>query len=387
MYWGQVGVGGVSTTVNPVTPVFLRYGWVDLNHDTFVQTNEIYDSKGVPLASGGNAANVLAKGGNWDAAAPASPTTANTVDPNLKNDRTDEFIVGFDREVGLGFAIGANYIWRRYTNFQFSDTLGLQPSDYTAVSYTPPASFCPGADGNRISAANCPSVTYYEPNFQLPLVQNLTNYTSDQYHRTYNGMEVTARKRMSNHWLMNTSVAYNSIVVNMSDWAGSGASVGANVIGEDPTNRSTRDGFQYDYATTGSGLGNVYVNAKWLFKMSGIVNMKYDVNVSGFYNARQGYPEEFAIQSPSRANGAGVATVLLNGVGETRLSNYQNLDLHVDRPVKAGTVRLIPQVDMFNVFNGATILAVRTTQNASNANQIQQILAPRVVRFGIRLNW
>ena len=383
IYWGQVGVGAVSSTVNPVTPVSLRYGWVDLNHDTFVQANEVYDSKGVPLVSGGNASNSLARGGNWDPATPGSPTTANTVDPNLKNDRTDEFIVGIDREVGVGFAIGANYIWRRYTNFQFSDTVGLQPSDYTAVSFTPAASTCPGADGNRIAAANCPTVVYYQPNFQLPVPQRLTNYGTDQYHRTYNGLEVTARKRMSNHWLMNASVAYNSVIVNMRDWAGNST----NVIGEDPTNRSTRDGFQYDYATAGSGLGNVYVNARWLLKAGGVANLKYDINVAGFYNARQGYPEEFAIQTPSRANGASIATVLLNGVGETRLSNYQNLDLHVDRPLKIGMVRVIPQVDMFNVFNGATILVVRTVQNASNANQIQQILAPRVMRFSLRVTW
>jgi hypothetical protein len=198
-------------------------------------------------------------------------------------------------------------------------------------------------------------------------------------------MEVTARKRMSNHWLMNTSIAYNSIIVNMSGWAGNGV----NVIGEDPTNRSTRDGFQYDYATTGSGLANVsvYVNAKWLFKLTGVVNLKYYINVSGFYNARQGYPEEFAIQTPSRANGAGIATVLLNGVGEARLPDYQNLDFHVDRPVKVGPARFIPQLDVFNVFNGATILAVRAIQNASNANQIQQILAPRVMRVGFRVTW
>ena len=40
--------------------------------------------------------------------------SANTVDPNLKNDTTDEFIVGLDHEIGAGFAVGANYIWRRY---------------------------------------------------------------------------------------------------------------------------------------------------------------------------------------------------------------------------------------------------------------------------------
>jgi len=382
IYWGQVGTGNVASNVNPVTRTSIRYGWVDLNHDGFVQNNEIYDTKGVPLVSGGNPGNFAALTGNWNPAAPGSPVSQNTIDPNLKNDRTDEIIFGIDREVGAGFAVGANYIWRRYSNFQYSDTLGLDPSNYVPVSFTPAASSCPGNDGQRISAANCPTVTYYQPAFQLPTAQNFTNLTTDQYNRAYNGLELTGRKRMSNHWLMNTSFAYNSTIVNN----GFGGAF-ANTITEDPTNLANRNGFQYDYATSGSGLGNVYINAKWLYKLSGVYNLPLDINVSGFYNARQGYPEEFAVQSPTRANGAGIATILLNGVGDTRLPNYQNLDFHVDRPVKFGTVRLVPQMDIFNLFNGNTLQAVRVTQNASNANQPQAITPPRVVRFGVRVNW
>jgi len=79
--------------------------------------------------------------------------------------------------------------------------------------------------------------------------------------------------------------------------------------------------------------------------------------------------------------------VVLDPIGENRLPNYQNLDFHVERPVRLQSVRFIPSLDVFNVSNGNTIQAIRGTQNAANANQIQAILAPRVVRFGIRFNW
>jgi len=42
---------------------------------------------------------------------------------------------------------------------------------------------------------------------------------------------------------------------------------------------------------------------------------------------------------------------------------------------------------VFNVANSNTIQAIRSRENAANANQIQAILAPRVVRFGVRFNW
>jgi len=50
----------------------------------------------------------------------------------------------------------------------------------------------------------------YVPAFQTPSISRLTNFTSDQYNRAFNGAEVSARKRMSQHWLMNTSFAYTA---------------------------------------------------------------------------------------------------------------------------------------------------------------------------------
>ena len=190
------------------------------------------------------------------------------------------------------------------------------------------------------------------------------------------------RRRMSHHWLLNSSFAFNSAVVH-NGFAGAGA----NTVSEDPTNLSARHGFQYDPLTAGSGLGNVYVNAKWLFKLSGVYEAPYGVNVSAFYNARQGYPFEASVQSPSRLNGAGIATILLDGVGENRLPDFQNVDVHVDRAVRIGTVRLVPGVDIFNLLNSNTVQALQRTQNASTANNISAVVAPRVIRAGVKLTW
>ena len=377
-YYGQVGLGTIAGEINPVASTGLRYPWVDANGDKFAQAGEILLSAN-PLA--------LLQG-NWSAANPANTQSANTVDPNLKNDTTNEFIVGIDREVGAGFAVGANYIWRRYGNFQWEDRNGIVTADWIATSFTPPAAACPGAD-NRTAAASCPTVTFYQPAFQQPTVFTYAN--APGYNRTYNGFEMTGRKRMSNRWLMNTSFSFNSTVFNYNAFSGSNnqssGTSGTVPLTEDPTNRAQRNGNQYDFLTSGSGLGNVYVNAKWLFKLSGLYNLPYDINVSAFYNARQGYPFERGILSPSRINGGNTVFIVLDPIGDNRLPNYQNLDFHVDRRFRFGTASILPSLDMFNVTNGNTIQAIRGTQNAANANQIQAILAPRVVRFGLRVNW
>jgi hypothetical protein len=382
-YFGQVGNGGVATTINPVGSTTLRYPWQDLNNNGSAEVGEITLS-----------ANPISASTNWSATNPANTQSANSVDPDLKNDTTDEFIVGVDREVGKGFAVGANYIWRRYTNFTWSDRQGITSADWVASSFTPAGATCPGADGTRISAANCPAVTFFTPSFQQPTVVLLTNIPD--FNRAFNGFELMARKRMADHWMLNSSFSFNSTKVNFGGFPGSQPSTAAATITEDPTNRDQRDGFQYDYLTTGSGIGNIYVNAKWLFKLSGMYQAPWGVNVSAFYNARQGYPQEITVQVPScggavttncRANGAGTVDVLLNPVGETRLPNFQNLDFHVERAVKVSHLQFVPSLDVFNVANANTVQAIRSRQNASNANQIQAIVAPRVIRFGVRVNW
>ncbi|MEP7118779.1 MAG: TonB-dependent receptor, partial [Acidobacteriota bacterium] len=374
-YYGQVGTGAIASTINPVGSTTLRYPWADLNR------NGVADAGEVALS-----ASPLSASTNWSAANPANTISANSVDPNLKNDKTDEFIIGLDREIGAGFAVGASYIWRKYGDFQFDDRPNLTTADYVAVQFTPASTACPGAD-NRVSAGTCSTVTYYQPTFQLPTIVQTTN--AGGFNRTYNGVELTGRKRLANHWLMNASFAYNSTLVNFDSFTGSILSTSSTTqtLIEDPTNRVARDGNQYDYPTGGSGIGNVWVNAKWLFKVSGMYQAPFQINVSAFYNARQGYPYERFIQGPSRANGAGIPIVVLDPIGESRLPNYQNVDFHIERPLKFGTVRFVPALDVFNVGNYNTIQSIRGTQNATNANQVQALLAPRVMRFGIKFNW
>ena len=373
-YYGQVGNGGIASTVNPVAATTLRYPWIDANNNGSADPGE-------PVLS----ANPITASTNWSAANPGNTVSANSVDPNLKNDTTDEFIVGVDREVGKGFAVGANYIWRKYDNFAWNDRVGITSADWVSTTFTPLASACPGDDGTRISAANCPTITYYQPTFQQPSVITLTNVPD--FNRQFNGFEVMARKRMADKWMMNSSFSFNSTKVNYGGFPGSQPSTAAAAITEDPTNRDQRNGYQYDYLTAGSGIGNVYINAKWLFKLSGMYQAPLGINLSGFYNTRQGYPQEITVQTPTRLNGVGQVDVLLNPVGETRLPNFHNLDFHVERPIRFMNTNFVPSLDVFNVANANTIQAIRSRQNAANANQIQAIVAPRVIRFGFRVNW
>ena len=363
-YYGQVGTGGVSSQVNPLTGVTVRYPWTDLNGDKSFQPNEVFPT-------GGDFANFQSLSGNWDPANPASPTTTNLIDPNIKNDTTDEFIVGATRELGKLFAVDVSYIYRKYGNFQGTFNLkadGTQVSsaDYLSTTYVPTCT---------VAGARCESVTTYYPSVQLRSQNILTMLPT--FNRSYNGVEASATKRMANHWMLNTSFSYNSTIEHYGDGDF-----------QNPNNIDKRNGAQYAPVTSGSGIGNVFLNAKWQYKLSGLYQLPYLVNLSAFYNARQGYPWQPAVQVlTSLPNGGGQPTMILDPIGDVRLPNFQNLDLHVERPISFGNTHFVPSMDIFNVTNNNTIQAIRGNQNANNANFIQAIVAPRVLRFGVRVNW
>ncbi len=217
----------------------------------------------------------------------------------MKNDFTDEFILGFDREIGLGFAVGVNYVWRKYGDFQWNDRDGIATADWVPSTFTPAASACPGArqphqrgelpDGH-VLPADIPAADDHH-----------AGHRRGRSTACYNGLEMTGAQAAveplaDEHQLR---LQQHDRELQRVHRQPAERRRLATLI-EDPTNRDTRDGFQYDYPTAGSGIGNIYVNAKWLFKVSGMYQLPGGVNVSAFFNARQGYPFERFIQAPSR---------------------------------------------------------------------------------------
>jgi hypothetical protein len=364
-YYGQMSPGQLSSQLAATGAVFVRYPWTDTNGDRFVQPAEVNTS--VPF---------LTKSVAYDPANPTSTTSPTRVDPDVKNDRTREFIVGFDRQIGSQMAFGASYIWRKYDRFLFNDRDNWTSANYRAVEFVPTG--CP-AD------ARCETVTYFEPASQLPSTNIYTNIP-DRW-RDFSGFEVTFAKRMSNRWQMNASYAYNDAV----DVFDSPASY------EDPT--CTAQAFAtpgtavcpgeqiFAPESAGSGIGNVFQNSKWLVKLNGRVQLPYEFNLAANMMSRQGFPFPQSVLSPNRANGGGQVQVHIDPLGDRRYDNMLTMDLRVDRTFRFGAVTLIPALDVFNLTNSNTVLAQNRNQAAANANQVSGIIAPRVARVGISARW
>jgi hypothetical protein len=145
----------------------------------------------------------------------------------------------------------------------------------------------------------------------------------------------------------------------------------------DPTNLKTIDGARYSYG------------ADWMAKVSFLYQLPWGFNISCFANARQGYirNRQINVSTPERAKvGQGARmNINLERIGTSRLPDFYNVDLSLTKDFELGQYgRLTLQVDAFNVFNFDHTLGRYNTMNSGRADEITNILNPRVIRFGIR---
>ena len=366
MYFGQMSPGQLSGQLVSIGQVFARYPWTDTNGDTFVQANEL------------DLTDLLTRSATFNPANPTAFASPGTVDENIKNDRTREFIAGFQHDFGRNMGFEVNYIWRKYDQFTWTDRPDYSSANFVEHTLNPT---------NCSAAATCGPITYYTPNVTQPAPYVFTNIP-DRY-RNYNGVEFALQKRFSNRWMGNVSFAYN----DAKDYWGSENAY------EDPTNIRNLSGYEFAPESGGSGIDNIFTNSKWLVKASGMYSLPWwGVNVAANTQFRQGYPNPRAIQVTNRGGGLGTSTVLLDPMGEVRLPNVAMLDLRVDKVFSWRGMRLIPSIDVFNVTNANTVQSQRRVMytynhatgvgsSPANAGLISSIISPRIARFGVRINW
>lgn len=354
-YADQMG-NSLGTQGSPIAFREVDYGWNDANGDGVVQMDELLGYPNNPTYYTG-----------FDPNNPASLTSPNTWDENLRSITTTELIVGAEREVKPQFSVGVNFIYRKFTNLRWYPYNNTSYSDWTPYSYADP---------------NYPQypVTYYSLNFAAPAGSYQSNMPG--VWQDYKALEITATKRLSNRWMMNASFTYQDNITHY------GGTDGYGNIGDsnDPTNVAMLDG-QYAYNQTGgSGKTDIWIGSKWMFKMSGMYQLPYGINVSGFLNSRQGYIIPYSVYMGKGTRGVGLSDIhiLTEPYGTYRLPTFWQIDFRVEKTIdmNIGTFGLI--LDFFNITNNNMSLGEERMLNTSRAGETYEILNPRVIRLGVR---
>jgi hypothetical protein len=350
------GLGmSTATRIQPTGNTTLRYAFKDLNNDLNVQTNELDLSRFLTTPTS-----------NYDPLNPTAVTTPNTVDPGLSNDKTDEQAIGIDHELMNSLGVSLFYYHRKYSNYaRLARTLDFT-EEYSPVNFT---AVC----GNP---AICGTQVFSGVYYQKPIAQHAPQiYRNDGRYSTYHGLEFSARKRLTHHWMMSGSVVYNREKGFLSE---------ANRDYLDPTNLTFQNGYEggIQDATTASR------NLPVVGKLGGMYQFPWAITAAANFIGQSGGPFNLNLLSPTRTGSLGTTDVLLQPKSSIRYDPYYQLDLHVDKAVKIGGARRFTlNADLFNAFNNNVVLARTLRQNSSSANTITTLLAPRVARFGIKVNF
>jgi hypothetical protein len=361
------GLGmATASRIQPTGSTTLRYAYKDLNGDGSVQANEIQDDKTKFLTTPSS---------NYNPNNPSAVSTPNTVDTGLLNDKTDEIALGIEHEVMSNVAVSAFYYHRKYSDFQRL----FRTKDFAAAFVPVTATATCG------NAATCGTQSFSYTYYQRPGTVGLDPaqiLRNDGRYNNYDGLELSARKRLTHHYMVSGSLVFNREREFLPQ---------ADRDYLDPTNVSFTNGFEGGgsvYSGPCCSVGSASRQLPWVGKLGGMYQFPFSITAAANFIAQGGGPRNIYVQSPTRTSSLGTINVLLQESNSLRYDDYYQLDLHVDKAIRLiGQRRITLNADLFNAFNNNVVLATQERQNTSTANNITTLLAPRVARFGLKVSF
>jgi hypothetical protein len=281
----------------------------------------------------------------------------------------DELTLSFEKALGEDLAISVSGFYKKRHNLARS--IGIMP------------------DGSLETAAN-----WYvkNPAFQVgdtfvplyarkvkPVGTYFTNYGSGEYEK-YMAVELIFTKKLSDKWMADASFTYQ-------DWKGH----------QDEAEHFNLNNFDYYQdavvapETSGSGLSGIFINSRWMFKLSGLYQLPWGVNLSAVFQAREGYVIPYRVQTYLGASSGGLGWVNMyeggKKFGDDRLKTFSILNLGLEKVFKiSDNTNATVFIDWYNVTNKQATLKVDNNIGPTKDN-ILMVTNPGNFQFGIRVNF
>jgi hypothetical protein len=321
------------------------------------------------------------------------PIVSNAIDPGFSAPLTDELLLSVEHALRPEFVVGLNLTYRRITDISDADQLvfdgataafsqanvGNLGRRHTAADYTPVVFTGTLPDGQTYSQTRW----VLKPNVSTR--NGLYWYTGDS-EQEFQGASVTFNKRLSNRWMMRGNFSF-------SDWTWS--KVPDSSL-ENPTPGRTggvNEGDDVVNRVVGSGkAGGRYLHSKWAYTLNGLYQVAPDrpwgFNVAANLTGRQGYPTPYhrAFRLGGNQQGATQNVLVAPEATSFRLDDVQTLDLRIEKEFAVRDLGITVGVDLFNALNESTVLFRNPVLNTGSGDFVQEVLSPRIFRFGVRLN-
>ncbi len=386
-------LGSAVAGSSPVGSSNFQILGLDANNDHIIQRNELQFIR------------------SWAGIVPSNPaaiTSTIRVDYDMETPYTDELLIGGEREIFNDFSVGVTFTHR--TNHKLPARLYEKTQGagdyYTAADYELATNVNGGTGNGSVGGTftrNGQTITtptrqvfQLKPGIAAPNFGVITN--RPDYTQTYNGVEVTATKRMSRNWMLRVNGSYNDYTEDCGDDSFANPTTGLPSTGivngvAAYAGAPACIGGQIAPQSAGSGaFGNVFLSSRFNANLAALYVAPWDINIGASLLYRQGYPN--VLRASVAGIRGGTATVALEDVGERRFDNVYQLDLRLAKDFRVADLATFTiSADIFNATNERTVLqrngdvfsystSLVADPSTPAAQRITEMQAPRVYRFG-----
>jgi hypothetical protein len=212
---------------------------------------------------------------------------------------------------------------------------------------------------------------------QVETPLGLYYYNLKNSYTKYLGLQFVMIKKLSQNWMANFSFTFQ-------DWKRHyDESETLNMNNFNFFNEST-----VAPATTGSGLRDVWVNSNWMVKFTGMYQLPYGINLTGFFQAREGNPQPLR-RKISLSHGGQYMYQGGKKVGDERLPTLWMLNLGLEKTLKiSDTVTATLVLDWYNATNNQIELKHNLSIGEDpEAPEPVMWTNAGVFQFGVRVNF
>jgi len=317
---------------------------------------------------------------------------SNTIDPKLRDPKNDEIMLAFQRELASNWSLNVDWIQRWFKDQTIDqDCFGLPCNTVASTAYAPTRTVTDFGPDNLRGTADDRQLTFFDvrPEFlgkDTFFHTNCGNNVSVSCTQRYKAFEISAAKRMSNRWQMQTSYVWSRLNGD---------------ILLDYTNPNNLIPFVGQGATTTGGSGNTNSpDQTHAFKVLGSYQAPLGITVGANYQALTGLPRDRNLSVPFSQ---GTANIRVEPRGTYRADMLNLLSLRADKSFRInGPRRASLIVELHNVLNssaGQNSFGTVTRNFASQAafdaarlttsyfGRVQEIVAPRVLKLGFKFEF
>jgi len=227
-------------------------------------------------------------------------------------------------------------------------------------------------DDTKVGGTNVPT---YE---QIDTPDGVYYYNLDKAYDRYLGVQFAMTKKLSHKWMANFSFTlqdwkrfrFEEETLNMNNF---------NFFNEAPVAP----------ATTGSGLRDIWVNSRWMVKLTGMYQLPGGINLTGFFQAREGNPQPLRRRITLNQGGQ---YLYQTGkiVGDDRLPTFWMVNLGLEKTLKiSDTVTATLVLDWYNATNNQIELKHNLGISEDAPSEVQPTMWSNagVFQFGVRVNF